>query len=319
MNRRLRKIELMNTTYEHLYAKHDLSFRSGLSEEEYESWAWAEFLEKSTPLDRFLENITKVEEHLSKEIDDYIVLFVAPDCRHLCDGIQQHLPREVRDMVYGYLLPPGTIQIKETYFLPTNSTDSTKPEIENVSHMIDLAFTNYLTRQELFESWYETNDFRFDDHCLIPRFLHQDLWGLDLPVRRLAKTLTINLWMISYTDIKDKPKPMAEQYHLLDSLLTIRPGAHFMFNIFWMFYYSEGERSDANADTLISRGEAVEEITVHLSHFFSPARRLLDAGNRISVHMWGAFWKDVSRDDLCRDVWYQSLCRWIQGRDARIR
>jgi hypothetical protein len=125
--------------------------------------------------------------------------------------------------------------------------------------------------------------------------------------------------MISYTDIKDKPKPMAEQYHLLDSLLTIRPGAHFMFNIFWMVYYSEGERSDANADTLISRGEAVEEITVHLSHFFSPARRLLDAGNRISVHMWGEFWKDISRDDLCRDVWYQSLCRWIQGRDARIR
>jgi hypothetical protein len=183
----------MNTTYEHLYAKHDLSLRSGLSEEDYESWGRTEFLEKTTPLDQFLENITKVEERLSKEIDDYIIPFVAPDCRHLCDAIQQHLPREVRDMVYGYLLPPGTIQIKETYFLPTNSTDSTKLEIEDVSHMVDLAFTNYLTKQELFESWYETNDFRFDDHCLIPRFLHQDLWGLDLPVRKLAKTLTINL------------------------------------------------------------------------------------------------------------------------------
>jgi hypothetical protein len=104
----------MNITYEHLYAKHDLSLRSGLSEEEYESRARAKFLEKSTPLDRFLENITKIEERLSKEIGDYIIPFIAPDCRRLCDGIQQHLLREVRDMVYEYLLPPCTVQIKET-------------------------------------------------------------------------------------------------------------------------------------------------------------------------------------------------------------
>jgi hypothetical protein len=88
--------------------------------------------------------------------------------------------------------------------------------------MVDLSFTNYLTRQELFEFWYETNDFRFDDHCLVPGFVHRDLWGLDLPVRRLAK------------------------------------------------------------------------------------------------NMWGAFRKDVSRDDWCRDVWYQALCRWVQSRYARI-
>jgi hypothetical protein len=56
----------MNTTYEHLYVKQDLSLHSGLSEEEYKSWTRAEFLEKSTLLDRFLENITKVEERLRK-------------------------------------------------------------------------------------------------------------------------------------------------------------------------------------------------------------------------------------------------------------
>jgi hypothetical protein len=86
-----------------------------------------------------------------------------------------------------------------------------------------------------------------------------------------------------------------------------------------MVYYSKGERSDINADTLISRREGVKEITVHLSYFFLLTRRLLDAGNSISVHMWGAFRTDVSRDDLCRDVWYQALCRWIQSKDARIR
>jgi hypothetical protein len=46
----------MNTTYEHLYAKHYLSLHSGPREGEYKSWTRAEFLEKSTPLDRFSEN-----------------------------------------------------------------------------------------------------------------------------------------------------------------------------------------------------------------------------------------------------------------------
>jgi hypothetical protein len=46
----------MNTTYEHLYAKHYLSLHSGPREGEYKSWTRAEFLERSTPLDRFSEN-----------------------------------------------------------------------------------------------------------------------------------------------------------------------------------------------------------------------------------------------------------------------
>lgn len=130
--RQLRKLELMSATI--LPVKIELA-RSGMllfpNERENRVKTPREDL-----LERLLVNIPKAQASLSAEINRQIVAHTAPPIHALCQDLQEHLPRELRDMVYEHLLPPCDILIEATDFLPLDDIESSRPRLISFPHLL---------------------------------------------------------------------------------------------------------------------------------------------------------------------------------------
>jgi hypothetical protein len=241
-------------------------------------------------------NIIRSRSRFSKEVDDHIEPSIAPGCRALCYGIQQHLPRELRDVIYLYLLPQRDVLVERLNLLPLDSLDSLQPNLKDVRHMSNPAFADAVTRYELFEAWYKFRTFKFVINDLVTKFLRKDLWGLDLPVRKLVRDLEIDIRDREW--LPDDEVQNDDRCDLLDCLLTIRPGAHLVFPT----------KVDHVRDEVWERGViAIEEFVALLSQSFSSAKMLLAAGHRVIVELDRELDKYVTNEDLARAVWLEKF------------
>ena len=105
-----------------------------------ETYFWFHLGDEKAALEHLQKNIERSQKHLSDELDAYIATYVAPECRALCDVIHQHLPRELRDMTYQYLLSQSDILIERTDFLPATSPGSSRPQLFDSPCLLDPRF-----------------------------------------------------------------------------------------------------------------------------------------------------------------------------------
>jgi hypothetical protein len=133
---------------------------------------------------------------LNRQIHSYAGNYGVARYRSLCEDIQAILPRELRDMVYSYLVRDKQPFLEESDFLPFHHRRSTAlglPRSEN-RHLLDPCFSDSTTRREVFELWYKKTTFTFAYYNLVPAFLAKDFWNLDLPVRDLVRRDQVWPW-----------------------------------------------------------------------------------------------------------------------------
>jgi hypothetical protein len=243
-------------------------------------------------LEQLRARIKDSQNRLLVKVDEQIALHAAPSCRELCDKMQRDLPRELRDMIYQYLLPEVDILIGSTDFLPESASNHSRPQLVDTPHMIAPEYSDPITRRELFEAWYKFCTFQFASDTLIPQFLHKDLWGLDLPVRQLVRKLEIDIWPIenntSRWDHRIAQQRCRSQPGLLDSLLAIRPGAEMVFSV-----------NTTNFNNIWRLDpERIRIFVGLLSRYFSSTARLLAAGHRVVADLDIGLEIEVSEKNL---------------------
>jgi hypothetical protein len=132
--------------------------------------------------------------HAGAEIDYHIHQYAAPTCLAICEVMQEQLPRELRDMIYGFVLqdnPKLTLRDKDfeneffdrRFIKPLASyryDDEFDDEfyhrgydnVFNYEHIFDPAFVDHITKYEFTEAWYKIATFSFTDASYISDFLH---------------------------------------------------------------------------------------------------------------------------------------------------
>lgn len=121
----------------------------------------------------------KVDAELRKRLE----LYAKTTCQKLCDTVIHSLPREIRDIIYGYLHQDETIYVGPEYL-----SNSGQPcESDRGAHYWDPEYVGEAMRAEIVESWYRTTLFYFYDKAnnthVVDQFLVLDRWGLGLKPR----------------------------------------------------------------------------------------------------------------------------------------
>jgi hypothetical protein len=134
--------------------------------------------------------------HVDAEINHYIHQYAAPTCLSLCEGIQEKLPRELRDMIYGFVLQENPkVRLRKEHFehelfdsrliipLVGRAERLINLGYDNISgyaHLFDTGFVDPNTKSEFTEAWYWPTTFSFLEHKYIGNLLHYDRWGSDI-------------------------------------------------------------------------------------------------------------------------------------------
>jgi hypothetical protein len=149
-----------------------------------------------------LELISVFREKLWQEVRRYIEPFAMEACRSICDDIQHLLPRELRDMIYGYLLVQQTCHEIQKDYTETANPKMTpfrragSPSENAISwphdpHTVDIEYVGRSFKAELGETWYHSCNFVLDDCSYLQNFLQFDLWSFGLIPRDHIRCLLL--------------------------------------------------------------------------------------------------------------------------------
>jgi hypothetical protein len=131
---------------------------------------------------KFEQTKTNAQASAAKSLEAY----AKASCRQLCDEVYSRFPREVRDMIYGYVNTTADMRIdlnagwggKYSYF-ESVSEAQWHDSIKDPQHWWETDFVGENLRRELSEYYYRSNCFLFSDKFeLLPRFRVTDQWKL---------------------------------------------------------------------------------------------------------------------------------------------
>ncbi|KAF2117131.1 hypothetical protein BDV96DRAFT_644564 [Lophiotrema nucula] len=151
--------------------------------------------------------------------------------RQFCDKVHARLPRELRDMVYEYLVLPGLFDVLGHWRDPSRSITLPGPELwfervdgEGVRQpevaRLSVDMIGVEMRTEIAETWYRASTFRFAVHLeLVRKFLDTDHWNAELNPYSLVKKVLLS---IDATAVRDEWS-INDQ---LRKLCNLESGAH---------------------------------------------------------------------------------------------
>jgi hypothetical protein len=206
------------------------------------------------------------------EIYDHISLYAAPGCLSMCDLIQQRLPRELRDMIYRFILEKPKIRVQSSDLIharfnhhnrkPLDRYDQSHgyKSIFEYAYLFNAAFVDPITKVEFAEAWYGTATFAFKSPAYVDKFLTRDRWGSKLELTRAVNSVEVSHWA-EYSE--------PHQQHFLGQmkvLFNLRKGANIVLS-----------RMDFDIYLACLDGYC-EQLVQRVSYMFPLMSQLTDAG-----------------------------------------
>jgi hypothetical protein len=131
---------------------------------------------------------------------DQSAIHAGVECRYLCEQMRRKLPRELRDMVYGYIIGCRSVLVlprsmvpelhielpQHPRFMEVFDSEEKHPvywlgmETIATRHVFQRDFLGNKTFREFLEMFYEQANFMFTTPSLIPSFLVMDPWNFEL-------------------------------------------------------------------------------------------------------------------------------------------
>jgi hypothetical protein len=120
--------------------------------------------------------------------------------------MQKRLPRELRNMIYEFILEKPKIRVQSSDLIHKrfNHHDRKRLHEYDQSHgyknlfeyayLFNAAFVDPITKVEFAEAWYGTATFAFSDLSDVDEFLLQDRWGSNLELTKVVKSVEISHW-----------------------------------------------------------------------------------------------------------------------------
>jgi hypothetical protein len=255
-------------------------------------------------------NLTALKRLLHDELYTYIHGVCGPPCLQICRGMQEKLPRELRDIVYAFLLDDPIECINDNIFMPIGKTwFSGPPRVHSANHLLNKQFADPTTLHELLRVWYISRDFHFDvDVSALAKLIGRDVWGHDLPVYDLVKKVSI-IWQDEQSFFEDEDESddelvkelTEERAKGLECLFLLKPGAHINIG------FRDGRWPVDKKN--------VQRIVTIRSGIFPLLGRLLDAGYHVTID---AIWDlkfNVVKDNINEEAWIRKIHDWVpEGR-----
>ncbi|KAJ8117933.1 hypothetical protein OPT61_g981 [Boeremia exigua] len=145
-------------------------------------------------------------------------------CLSVCLAVQNRLPRELRDMIFGYLLLEDGVHARLFHYY--NTLDPKAPR-----HYWNKEFTGDATLRELTQSWYRSVRFDFDRSLdFLPHLLAQTDCTLQCTRQELIgkasfKILQCDLDRWPAADANGIPSPQSLLLKNMECLFSLRHGA----------------------------------------------------------------------------------------------
>ena len=183
---------------------------------------------------RYLAEITGKEDKIARS---HLIAIGRPECRELCETMYDKLPRELRDMVYKYVVDnyvdvtfkvsssPWACNTSE--YVP-QSGPAFYPALHVcthgicASHFLDSAYVCALVQREIAEAWLASRTFWFTcDWQNLPDLLNSDRWLTGQPAHRSISHIAITIGGISRS---------GEDIDVLKALTLLKPSARVTFH-----------------------------------------------------------------------------------------
>ncbi|KAH7070050.1 hypothetical protein FB567DRAFT_633961 [Paraphoma chrysanthemicola] len=153
-------------------------------------------------------------------------------CQSLCGIIRARLPRELRDLIYGYILDERRVAVdyhqlrceclscKDPYGAGPNAAKAINQTAIPLAHLRSTDYMGVLGN-ELGEYWYEKSIFVFDQCGSIREFLRNNVWSGDLRPQELVQHVEINISCFHIYRRRDQYEIMRRASNLEKSLEAI--------------------------------------------------------------------------------------------------
>lgn len=251
-----------------------------------------------------------LEEQLElcqNDLDKELYLYAMESSKALCSKIYDQLPREIRDLVYDYLLGCFRIRVHGNVFYSEcccregitppyfHSQPASKLDRIADSHYWCVDIVGKGMQRELAEIWYRNGVFELGHQTsLLQRFLTEDRWGLGLSPSKLIKFVEVTTQIPSFIE----PDGIIYEHvpdWFIDRLLDIRPRIAIRA---YFFYFTETgwqewlQHIGFNGTTLELFAAAMEGLELERD----PIIRLTQSSNPVCVVVpdWQKpFWLDT--------------------------
>jgi hypothetical protein len=149
------------------------------------------------------------------------------ECREFCNKVHKTFPREIRDIIYGYVTDTNNVAVSEpaskskkssrpvTYFGSTSETQLRLCDYdEEADHWWDETFVGAEMVREIGENFYRTTCFQFEDKFdLIPKFRVTDQWNLGFIPAAFVSNVEVSINCDAHEFKKDDEDPWATAAH----------------------------------------------------------------------------------------------------------
>jgi len=249
--------------------------------------------------------------------------YAAAQCLSICTATYDKLPREVRDMVYIYIIGESTIEIDqellEFAIFPEEHTErATTPRfperllkyIDSAGvHLWDAKYSGMFFSSELIETWYRHTTFSFK-HCqLVPEFLNNSRFGYGVAPREWVRNIKILRFLMQDSRIKyasgvvyHKGHKSKVEYHDNSSDVHHLDGLHKQTHVIFDF-----DPDYPPLREIFSRSGWERMLVANFKGSFPKIGALLDSGCRVSVVFAGVGPLEVRRDELTSQIWEDKL------------
>ncbi|KAH7069604.1 hypothetical protein BKA63DRAFT_606003 [Paraphoma chrysanthemicola] len=157
-------------------------------------------------------NLVARKSRLELELQEYLEKYFASWCHAFCEQMQNQLPREMKDIVYGYIFEDRIFPIKERpegwRFIPNPCADMEntlsaipKDRLRYHAHVADVHHVGEPTLRELGEFFYRVTMFSvlLNDHKDSFRFSYflseaNDPWRIGPKLSALARMFDFEIW-----------------------------------------------------------------------------------------------------------------------------
>jgi hypothetical protein len=197
----------------------------------------------------------------------------------VCDVIQTRLPRELRDIIYGYVIYRAPeVRLRRKLFQERFGRLYHEDVEREPGHLFDPAFSSSEARLELAELWHQTAPIRMDRLSKLNDLEEDCPWKCGLSSPALVKHLIVFLWdvtmfsavcsgFVSHSSLRDT---VSQNRNIvlwnLEHLFQLKPGTRITLE-FQFEYVNNGDIG----------------LKIALDCFFPTLHRLRDAGYRVDA------------------------------------
>ncbi|KAH7397221.1 hypothetical protein BKA66DRAFT_566350 [Pyrenochaeta sp. MPI-SDFR-AT-0127] len=251
-----------------------------------------------------IRHLSRRRNALNKEARLQLDTFLAHQCLELCEQMHQLLPRELRDMIYMYILgnhlrtmcaSGNSKRMTRKIWKPSDGPDTdfywmSKFKKLGILHICNVKYVGMMTVRELAETCYCTSILildNYDKYSPLPKSSKEhelvDQWGLNLDVPSLIKSVELET---TIHELTRRPKLVRRELAVI-------------------LHVKKAISVTVRLSLFALPKESIPKLARGISNIFPILDQLVKAGHMVFVLVGLKYQIEVKCEELMHDLWLE--------------